>query len=90
MKNTKTERHHVIPRERRKKQTIPNSSNKILIFGTVRLKIKRHKAWHELFGHYTIDECIELLQRIKIQTLRKVVRNMPKDKRPNEMYFFRA
>ncbi len=29
------------------------------------LKIKRHTAWHDLFGNLSLEEAIELLIRIK-------------------------
>jgi len=48
--------HHLKPKARGGK-SIPS----ILLL----MKIERHRGWHEIFGNQTIEEVIELLQRIK-------------------------
>lgn len=55
-KKKKRDKHHLVPRSRGGAD-LPN--NKILI------DIEKHRCWHTLFGTLTLDEVIELLQRIK-------------------------
>lgn len=49
-------RHHLRPKSRGGKRTKENILN---------IKIDRHHYWHKVFGNMTLDEVIELLQRIK-------------------------
>lgn len=48
--------HHLIPKSRGGQKI---QSNILLI------DIKRHNAWHALWGNRTLDEVIELLLRVK-------------------------
>ena len=51
-----TSGHHLIPKCR---------GGKVNERNILELRKKRHKAWHILFGAMTLDEAIELLQRMK-------------------------
>lgn len=55
------DRHHLVPRKRLKN----GGKNKHPRYRRIRLKRFRHLAWHTLFGHKTIDEVIELLERVR-------------------------
>ena len=52
----KTNRHHLVPKSRGGK----NEKRNLLT-----IDIKRHRAWHILWGNRTLDEVIALLQRLK-------------------------
>ena len=52
----KRNRHHLRPKNR---GGLTIESNLLL------MDIKRHNAWHQLFGNLTLGEVIELLQRVK-------------------------
>ena len=49
-------RHHLKPKSRGGQST---ESNLLII------EIKRHNAWHTLWGNRTLDEVIALLQRLR-------------------------
>jgi len=55
-KKRKRDKHHLIPKSRGGAD-IPNN--------TILIDIDKHRCWHTLFGNLTIDEVIELLQRLK-------------------------
>jgi hypothetical protein len=55
-KRRKMNRHHLTPKSRGGDR---RSSNMLLI------EVKRHDAWHYLWGNRTLDEVILLLQRLK-------------------------
>lgn len=55
-KKRETNRHHLRPRSRGGN----NSPSNILRFDE-----NRHEAWHLIFGNKTLDEVIELLQRLR-------------------------
>ena len=50
------DKHHLIPRSRNGHK-VP--SNLLLI------KISRHRNWHAIWGNKTLNEIIELLQRVR-------------------------
>lgn len=56
-------RHHLSPQERYKyglhTKWGKNSEENILM-----LWVERHRSWHELFGNLTLEEIIEVLQRV--------------------------
>jgi len=54
--------HHLIPKCRIKRLTRRQRKN---ISNLLHIKITKHTAWHQIFGVLTLDEVIELLQRIK-------------------------
>jgi len=54
--------HHLIPKCRVKKLTKRQKKD---IRNLLHIKITKHIAWHQIFGSMTLDEVIELLQRIK-------------------------
>jgi len=60
MKRKNQNRHHLIPKSRRKNY---KEKNPVLI--TLWLDIERHKAWHTIFLDKTLDEIITLLQRVR-------------------------
>lgn len=54
-RSRKFNRHHLIPKCR------GGYGGKNLL----KMDMERHKAWHFLFNNLTLDEVIELLQRVK-------------------------
>ncbi len=55
-KRGKKNRHHLKPKSRGG-QNIPSN--------ILNIEMKRHNAWHILWGNRTLDEVIALLQRLK-------------------------
>lgn len=53
------DRHHLVPRSRLKQGVPPLPDNLLWI------EIERHRGWHMLWGNRTLDEVLELLQRLK-------------------------
>jgi hypothetical protein len=62
-RKTNMTRHHILPRYRGG----GDEKGNILM-----LPAYKHQAFHEIFGHRTIDEAISYLQEIKERHLRKV------------------
>jgi len=58
----KKNRHHLIPKCRVRKLT---KSERNCLGNILNINIDKHSAWHKLFGILTLDEVIELLQRLK-------------------------
>lgn len=58
-------RHHLIPKERKKLKTVTQNQASLHIDSVLKLWRDKHTHWHALFGNMTLDEAIEVLQRIK-------------------------
>lgn len=58
-------RHHLIPKERHKLKTASVNQANLHIDTVLKLWRDKHDYWHKLFGNMTLDEIIEVLQRIK-------------------------
>lgn len=56
IKKMKTNRHHLTPKSRGGNDFPAN---------LLRIDMERHNAWHFLFGNKTLQEIIELLERLK-------------------------
>lgn len=52
------DRHHLTPKCRVRR-------GKLRMSLTIRLKRVRHNEWHRVFGDMTLDEIIDLLQRVR-------------------------
>lgn len=68
--NFKT-RHHVIPKERKKKKTLSKNQSHLFIDATIVLWRDKHDSWHHLFKNMTLDEIIECLQRVRRKCLKR-------------------
>lgn len=61
----KITRHHLIPKERKNKKTVFKNQTSLHIDTVLKLWRDKHDHWHALFGNMTLDECIEVLQRMR-------------------------
>lgn len=62
-------RHHLIPRERKKRKTVKHDQSKLHTDRVLNLWRHKHDAWHILFHNMTLDEIIACLEKVKTYKL---------------------